>query len=590
MLISALISRIQNSICCSGNNRIIIVSIGLGFLDYPLNYEIQWFGNYPGSPENNFSGTNFWIVFAIYFPAVTGIMAGANMSGDLKDPRISIPMGTLAAVILSYFVYIAMAIFVAYLASPTELVENYYILIEKAYFAPVVVLGLLGATFSSALSSLVGAPRILLALGENNILIYNDKLAKKDKKGEPKFAFYFTCFVVVLSLLMRDLNAIAPILTMFFLITYAMINVVVLIEQGLGQISFRPTIHVPIIVPILGAIGCFFVMFIINSTVGLISIGLVITMYVYLTKRKSLTTQGGDTRSGMFNALAEWSAKVVNRLPEANERAWQPNLLIPARFSNDVIRSYKIIYSLARPKGSIKILGFPVQGRSDLMSLKLKEIVDYFMETDISANSAIVENVDFKTGVLISIQGLKASFFTPNCLFLSLTDETDIDAGQRHFLEKAPDYGFGAYLYVPYKKVGLGLEKRINLWIDLKRSDLKMEFEVEDINLAILTAYLLKRNWNARLNLIIESGKSQNDTAVKRFVQKLLNLSRMPKDTNVIYWEKDKAISNDAPNADLHIFSMKKDEVNIERMRTISEELESSLLYTLDGGQENALA
>lgn len=104
-----------------------LVSIGLGFVNNPVNTDIQLFGDYRGSVENGFSGANFWIVFAVYFPAVTGIMAGANMSGDLEDPRSNIPSGTLAAVLLSYFVYVAMAILVAFLATPQELaaIHNY---------------------------------------------------------------------------------------------------------------------------------------------------------------------------------------------------------------------------------------------------------------------------------------------------------------------------------------------------------------------------------------------------------------------------------------------------------------------------------
>ena len=272
-----------------------LVSIGMGLLKHPINTDIQLFGNYEGSIENNFSGTSFWVVFAVFFPAVTGVMAGANMSGDLEDPRRSIPKGTLVAIGLSYLIYIFVAVVIAFLATPKELLENYNILIDKSFFAPIVLVGLLGATLSSALSSLIGAPRILFALGQNNILFLNHKLSEVDKKGEPKFALYLTAVLVLLSLFLRDLNAIAPLLTMFFLITYTMINVVVLIEQGLGQLSFRPTLRVPFIVPLLGAVGCFFVMFIVNPMVAFISIVLIVAMYIYLTTLKNLETEDGDT-------------------------------------------------------------------------------------------------------------------------------------------------------------------------------------------------------------------------------------------------------------------------------------------------------
>lgn len=547
-----------------------IVSIGMGFIHHPINTDIRMFGNYEGSIENNFSGTNFWVVFAVYFPAVTGIMAGANMSGDLENPRSNIPQGTLAAVGLCYLVYIGMAILVSYLATPQELVENYNVLIDKAFFAPIVLAGLLGATFSSALSSLVGAPRILQALGQNKILVFNDKLAKIDDKGEPKIAFYFTCIVVILSLLMRDLNAIAPLLTMFFLITYAMINVVVLVEQGLGQISFRPTLKVPIIVPLLGAIGCFFVMFIINSTIGLLSIGLVMAMYIYLTKLKNLETEEGDTRSGIFNSLAEWSAKVVSKLPEANERAWQPNLLVPAQNVNDVVRSVKTIYSLARPKGSVKILGFPEQGKDTKMKKRFPELCEYFMEQEISANSAIVESEHYYKGVTTSMQSLKASFFTPNCLFLSLTDETVDDQETAILLKKAKEYGYGSYLFAPYRKVGLGLEKSINLWLDIKEVPRQLKFKVADFNIGLLTAFLLKRNWKAKLNLIVLiKDKTELELyEAQAFIDHLLVLSRLPEDVNVIYnCHSFEQVIDEVPRADLNILPILTNSIDMQEVR-----------------------
>ena len=572
-----------------------LVSIGMGLINHPVNTDIKLFGDYQGSIENGFSGSNFWIVFAVYFPAVTGIMTGANMSGDLKDPRTSIPKGTLAAIGISYLIYIGITILIAYLATPKELLENYNILIEKSYFAPIVLAGLLGATLSSALSSIVVAPRILQALGNNNLLIYNKKLAKKNMRGEPKFAFYFTCIIVVFSLLMRDLNAIAPLLTMFFLITYAMINVVVLIEQGLGQISFRPTLKIPIVVPLLGATGCFFVMFIINSTFGLVSILLVLTMYVYLTRRKNLESTEGDTRSGMFNSLAEWSAKVVSQLPEANERSWQPNLLIPVQNKNDVVRSYKIIYSLARPKGSVKILGFD-KGNSGLhLGDQLTELTDYFMEQGISSASAIVHSDSYLSGVLTSMQSLKASFFTPNTVFLSLTDELEADRDINSILKLAKEYGFGAYLYVPYRKVGLGLEKSINLWIDLKDVDRDLEYKVEDINIGLLTAFLLQRNWQAKLNIVAMIGASDHPDNerlwAKIYVEKLMLFARMPKKAKIYYlYDSGIDLHDDIPRADLNILTLKNAEIDIQNIRSQCEMLESSMLCTLDSGAENALA
>ena len=182
-----------------------IASIVGGLFVNELNYDFVWFGDYKGSVENNFSGTSFWVVFAVFFPAVTGVMAGANMSGDLKNPRKNIPVGTISAVIITTLVYMALVFVAALLATPTELLENYNVFIDKAYYAPIVLAGLLGATLSSALGSFVGAPRILLALGEKRILPKSPFLAKTNKKGEPINAMIITSFIVLLGLLLTTI-------------------------------------------------------------------------------------------------------------------------------------------------------------------------------------------------------------------------------------------------------------------------------------------------------------------------------------------------------------------------------------------------
>ncbi|MGB3151508.1 MAG: amino acid permease, partial [Maribacter sp.] len=299
-----------------------LASIIGGLFVNELNYDIQWFGNYPGSPEDDFNGTSFWLVFAVFFPAVTGVMAGANMSGDLKNPRKNIPNGTLSAVIITAFVYIGLSFVAGFLATPSELVGNYNVFIEKAFFSPIVLAGLLGATLSSALGSFVGAPRILLALGEKRILPKSRFLAKTNKKGEPFNAMLVTSVVVILGLSFRSLNTVAPLITMFFMITYAMVNVVALIEQSLALPSFRPTLKIPLIVPILGTFGSLTVMFIINAAVALTSLVLIVFFYFYLAKKR-LKSEVGDSRSGLFTALAGWSTKKTNELSPTREvRSW----------------------------------------------------------------------------------------------------------------------------------------------------------------------------------------------------------------------------------------------------------------------------
>ncbi|MCH8548327.1 MAG: hypothetical protein LAT80_05580 [Balneolaceae bacterium] len=160
-----------------------LISVAASVFTGAMTEEVSWIGEFPGEAKDDFQGISFWVVFAVFFPAATGIMAGANMSGELKNPRRSIPVGTLAAVGISFLVYMAAAYWLARVATVDELVTNYNVMIDKAFWAPAVLAGLLGATFSSGLASIVGAPRILQALGDHRIFPGGETFSKLAKNG-----------------------------------------------------------------------------------------------------------------------------------------------------------------------------------------------------------------------------------------------------------------------------------------------------------------------------------------------------------------------------------------------------------------------
>ena len=118
----------------------------------------------------DFGAGNFWETFAIFFPAVTGIMAGISMSGTLRDPRRGIPIGTMVAIGVGLVVYISLTYWLARVATPDELLSNSTIMVDKALWGWTILAGMLGATFSSALGSLVAAPRVMRALALHRIL------------------------------------------------------------------------------------------------------------------------------------------------------------------------------------------------------------------------------------------------------------------------------------------------------------------------------------------------------------------------------------------------------------------------------------
>ena len=555
-----------------------------------LNYDFELFGKYPGSIENNFSGTSFWVVFAVFFPAVTGVMAGANMSGDLTSPRISIPKGTISAVILTTLIYISLIFVASLLATPDELSSNYNLFIDKALYSPIVLAGLLGATLSSALGSFIGAPRIMLALAEKGILPKSKELEKTSKKGEPVNAMLITAIVVFIGISLRNLNTIAPILTMFFMITYAMVNIVVLVEQLLNLPSYRPTLKVPLIVPAIGAFGSIAIMFVINVIVALTSLILIFIFYFYLVNLK-LKSDVGDSRSGLFTALAEWATKKSSNLsPQKEVRSWRPDLLIPMTMPKEIRGSYKLIHSIVHPNGSIKILPLyhdnPEEQKN--VELFLQNATQKYKESGISVSYAFVENRELNTTINISMQSLNAAFFKPNIIFVSL-DTGDV---KMEFYDKlisdVKKNNFGMIIYIPFSTASLAIEKNINLWLTKVPSNWKETFNIGNNDLSTLLSLLICKNWKGEIDALIVDN-NPNSKFSETDIEDIKTMIRFPSKTTISVKQGD-LLGNVKKyrNADVNIFSV-DDDMSTADMINIVNESRISGIFCVDSNLENVL-
>ncbi|MGB3491582.1 MAG: amino acid permease [Elainellaceae cyanobacterium] len=283
--------------------------------------QIEMWGTSGGEP--------FWGVFAVFFPAVTGIMAGVNMSGDLKDPVRAIPRGTLAAVGTGYVIYMLLPFFLATRADATTLTSDPLIMQRIAFWGPAILLGVWGATLSSALGSILGAPRILQALARDGVLPrWLSFLGKgSGPEDEPRIGTAITLGVVVLAVSVGDLNLIAPVLTMFFLTTYLVLNVSAGVEGFLNSPSFRPLFQVHWSLSALGAIACLAVMFLINPMATLASAVIVVLIFLWIQQRE-LKSTWGDVRRGVWMMLLRTSLFQLGH--HADMKNWRPNMLVLA--------------------------------------------------------------------------------------------------------------------------------------------------------------------------------------------------------------------------------------------------------------------
>ncbi|NBD32389.1 MAG: amino acid permease [Cyanobacteria bacterium] len=308
---------------------IIMAAIALSlisfFLGKPLEpTEIEFWGASDRLSEP------FWQVFAVFFPAVTGIMAGVNMSGDLKNPTKSIPIGTLAAVGTGYIIYMVLPIVMATRADATTLLAEPLIMKETALWGPAILLGVWGATLSSALGSILGAPRILQALARDRVLPRWLRFLGKGSgaNDEPRVGTAVTLVVVMATVCIGDLNLIAPVLTMFFLTTYLVLNVSAGIEAFLQSPSFRPQFKVHWIWSLVGAVGCLAVMFLINAIATVIAAMISLSIYFWL-QRRELEVTWGDVRRGLWMALLRIGLYQLDQNHrEEDPKNWRPHILV----------------------------------------------------------------------------------------------------------------------------------------------------------------------------------------------------------------------------------------------------------------------
>lgn len=544
------------------------------------------------TPElwGSFPAGGFWQVFAVFFPAVTGVLAGVNMSGDLKDPRESIPKGMLSAVVLTLIIYLILAYWLSRVAMPQELVDNETIMVDKSVFGPIVLAGLLAATFSSALTSLVGASRVLQALAKHRVLPGSEKLAELTEQGEPRNAMFVTGGIAVLALIFGlaagGVNAIAPLITMFFLIMYATLNGVVLLEQKLGLISFRPLLSIPWFVPLIGLIGCLFSMFLINPLFSLIAIVFTIALYGYLGRRQ-LMAPWGDVRSGLFVTIAEWSAKRVIGMPES-ERAWKPKLLMPVRSSGELLGSFRFLKALVFPRGSIHVVGLTSPGSEERVS-RLDEYVDGFSRDGIFSRLSMVNHTNPENGLHVSLDVLRSVFFRPNIIFLPVTEESDEDELQKT-IERGNENEMGVILFSKHPVAAMGREQMINVWVRDQSPEWELGLRLSNLDLAILLAYQLHQNWRGKINLITVISKEENLESAQRYIRGLIQLGRLPGNTEMaIEIGKFSEKVTKAPRADINIFGLQP-RVNLEFVQKMVEATKSSCVFVQDSGKESALA
>jgi len=249
------------------------------------------------------------------------------MSGDLKDASKSIPRGTFMAVGAGYIIYMVLPVILATRADSLSLIEDPMIMRRIAFWGDAILIGVWGATLSSALGSTMAAPRVLQALARDGVLPrVMAKLGKgSGKENLPRMGTLFTLIFTITAVLLGDLNMIAPVLTMFFLTAYGVLNISAGVENIIKSPSFRPRFKVHWFFSLLGAAGCIGAMILINPWATLIAAIFVSAIFFWLKKRNLQKTWGGVERGILLSLIR---SSLMRLSDVADPKNWRPHFLV----------------------------------------------------------------------------------------------------------------------------------------------------------------------------------------------------------------------------------------------------------------------
>ncbi|XP_038820855.1 solute carrier family 12 member 2-like [Salvelinus namaycush] len=342
----------------------------------------------------DFRGTeSFFSVFAIFFPAATGILAGANISGDLSDPQLAIPRGTLLAILITGIVYLGVAISTGscivrdatgngndtlgaqFMANCTDaackfgydfssckgndgqyncrygLQNDFQVMSIVSGFGPIITAGIFSATLSSALASLVSAPKVFQALCKDNIYPGLEMFAKGyGKNNEPLRGYILTFCIALAFILIAQLNIIAPIISNFFLASYALINFSVFHASLANSPGWRPSFKFyNMWVSLAGAVLCCVVMFVINWWAALMTNGIVMGLYIYVSYKKPDVNWGSSTQALTYHQALTHSLHLSS--VEDHIKNFRPQCLVMTGYPNSRPALLHLVHAFTKNVG-----------------------------------------------------------------------------------------------------------------------------------------------------------------------------------------------------------------------------------------------
>uniref|UniRef100_A0A8C4DLF7 Solute carrier family 12 member 6 n=1 Tax=Dicentrarchus labrax TaxID=13489 RepID=A0A8C4DLF7_DICLA len=316
--------------------------------------------------------TSFTLLVGIFFPSVTGIMAGSNRSGDLKDAQRSIPIGTILAILTTSIVYLSSVVLFGACIDGVVLrdkfgdsVKGNLVVGTLAWPTPwVIVIGSFFSTCGAGLQSLTGAPRLLQAIAKDNIIPFLRVFGHGKANGEPTWAMLLTALIAELGILIASLDLVAPILTMFFLMCYLFVNLACALQTLLRSPNWRPRFsYYHWTLSFLGMTICLALMFISSWYYAIVAMVIASMIYKYI-EYHGAEKEWGDGIRGLSLSAARYALLRLEEGPP-HTKNWRPQVLVLLKLDEDAhVKSPRLLTFASQLKAGkgLTIVGTVVSG------------------------------------------------------------------------------------------------------------------------------------------------------------------------------------------------------------------------------------
>ena len=418
-----------------------------------------------------------WTMFAIYFPAVTGIMAGVNMSGDLKDPARAIPLGCLLAVLVGFLVYGAQIVICGGMASAADLRLNPFgLLLDNAWLGlrVVVIAGVFCATISSAIGSILGAPRVLQALARDRTLkVINPFAAGVGIANEPRRALVVTVVISAITLLLTarqkgggGLNLVASVVTMVFLYTYGMTNLAAFVESFGANPSFRPRFrffHWG--TGLVGALACVWTAVQINPGTAVLALAFLGVLFL-IAGRGDMVVSYGDARWGFTYQRLRNLLFSLEGMP-VHPKNWRPTIMVLA--GNPHARLSLITYArwLGMNCGIVTVASVLEGELAELAEEKREEqdrLSRFIADNELDVFAEVVVVRDFDRDLSVFLQAHSVGPIKPNVVLVGWARDDERLAPYFRHLRTVASLGKSIVIVIDRGMLLTKSKKRIDCW------------------------------------------------------------------------------------------------------------------------------